>query len=65
FRPAIRDAASAILLVHNHPSGDSTPSREDKAVTDRLTQVGEMIGIRVLDHIIVAKQRCRSVLAER
>jgi DNA repair protein RadC len=65
FRAAIRDAASAILLVHNHPSGDSTPSREDKAVTDRLTQVGEMVGIRVLDHIIVAKERCRSVLAER
>lgn len=65
FRPAIRDSASAILLVHNHPSGDSTPSREDRAVTDRLTQVGEMIGIRVLDHIIVAKERCRSILAER
>jgi DNA repair protein RadC len=65
FRAAIRDAASAILLVHNHPSGDPTPSREDKAVTERLTQVGEVVGIRVLDHIIVAKERCRSVLAER
>jgi DNA repair protein RadC len=65
FRPAIRDAASAILLVHNHPSGDPTPSREDRAVTDRLSKVGEMIGIRVLDHIIVAKQRSLSVLAER
>lgn len=65
FRAAIRDAASAILLVHNHPSGDPTPSREDKAVTDRLTQVGEIVGIRVLDHIIVAKERCQSVLAER
>jgi DNA repair protein RadC len=65
FRAAIRDSASAILLVHNHPSGDPTPSREDRAVTDRLTQVGDMVGIRVLDHIIVAKERCRSVVAER
>jgi DNA repair protein RadC len=64
FRPAIRDSASAILLVHNHPSGDPTPSREDKAVTERLTKVGEMVGIRVLDHIIVAKERCISVSAE-
>jgi DNA repair protein RadC len=63
FRPAIRDSASAILLVHNHPSGDPTPSREDKAVTERLTQVGETVGIRVLDHIVVAKGKGRSVLA--
>ena len=65
FRAAIRDSASAILLVHNHPSGDPTPSREDRAVTDRLVQVGDVIGIRVLDHIIVAKERGRSVMAER
>ncbi len=65
FRAAIRDSASAILLVHNHPSGDPTPSREDKAVTDRLAQVGELVGIRVLDHIIVAKERGRSIMAER
>ncbi len=65
FRAAIRDSASAILLVHNHPSGDPTPSREDKSVTDRLTQVGDLVGIRVLDHIIVAKERGRSVMAER
>lgn len=65
FRPAIRDSASSILLVHNHPSGDPTPSREDRAVTDRLTQVGELIGIRVLDHIIVARERGRSILADR
>jgi DNA repair protein RadC len=51
------------LLVHNHPSGDPTPSREDKAVTERLTQVGELVGIRVLDHIVVAKEKGRSVLA--
>ncbi len=65
FRPAIRDSASAILLVHNHPSGDPTPSREDHAVTDRLTKVGELIGIRILDHIIVSKQRGLSIMADR
>ncbi len=55
FRPAIRDAASAILLVHNHPSGDPTPSREDRMVTDRLRQSGELLGIQVIDHIVVAR----------
>jgi DNA repair protein RadC len=64
FRPAIRDSASAILLVHNHPSGDPTPSREDIAVTDRLSKAGDLLGIRVLDHIVVARTSCRSVLAE-
>ena len=61
FRPAIRDAAAAVLLVHNHPSGDPTPSREDHAVTDRLTEAGKLIGIGVLDHIIVARERCQSL----
>lgn len=61
FRPAIRDSASAILLVHNHPSGDPTPSREDFQVTDQLTEAGKLLGITVLDHIIVAKERCLSI----
>lgn len=61
FRPAIRDAAAAVLLVHNHPSGDPTPSREDHAVTERLTDAGKLIGIVVLDHIVVARQRCLSI----
>jgi len=65
FRPAIRDAASAIILVHNHPSGDPTPSKEDHAVTKRLEQVGDVIGIKVLDHIVVARERCVSVLSVR
>jgi len=55
FRPAIRDAAASVLLVHNHPSGDPTPSNEDRAVTDRLKRAGEIIGIKVLDHIVVGK----------
>ena len=61
FRPAIKDAASSIILVHNHPSGDPTPSREDIAVTDRLTDVGKTVGIDVLDHIVLGREKCISV----
>jgi DNA repair protein RadC len=56
FRPALREAAAAIILVHNHPSGDPTPSREDREVTERLVHVGEILGIPVLDHVIVAER---------
>jgi DNA repair protein RadC len=52
FKPAILEGSSSILLSHNHPSGDSTPSSEDHAVTERLTKAGELLGIEVLDHII-------------
>jgi DNA repair protein RadC len=55
FREAIRRAAAAMLLVHNHPSGDPSPSQEDRAVTRRLQAAGELLGIRVLDHVIVAE----------
>jgi DNA repair protein RadC len=55
FRAAIADAAASILLIHNHPSGDPTPSREDRLVTDKLTEVGKIIGIKVLDHIVVGE----------
>ncbi|MCA9139991.1 MAG: hypothetical protein KDB00_24630 [Planctomycetales bacterium] len=61
FRPAIKDSSSAILLVHNHPSGDPTPSREDQTVTEHLTKVGTMVGITVLDHIVVAREGCVSI----
>jgi DNA repair protein RadC len=56
FRPALREAAAALVLVHNHPSGDPTPSREDREVTERLARAGEILGIRVLDHVIVAER---------
>ena len=52
FKPAIIQGSSAIILSHNHPSGDAEPSKEDRAVTDRLTEVGTILGITVLDHII-------------
>ena len=60
FQPAIKNAASSILLAHNHPSGDPTPSREDIAVTRRLAEVG----IDVLDHIVLGKGRCVSIQEE-
>lgn len=53
FKPAILGNAAAIILVHNHPSGDATPSAEDQAITARLKQVGDLIGIRVLDHVVI------------
>lgn len=53
FRAALLDSASSIILVHNHPSGDPTPSPEDRKVTDRLTEVGKMMGVEVLDHIVL------------
>ncbi len=61
FRPAIKDAASAILLVHNHPSGDPTPSPEDRKVTTRLESAGRIIGIDVLDHIVLGAFRSVSI----
>ena len=56
FRPALRASAAAVILVHNHPSGDPTPSAEDRSVTGRLARAGELLGIRVLDHVVVAER---------
>lgn len=56
FRPAIIASAAAVILVHNHPSGDPEPSEEDIALTGRLVQAGRILGIEVLDHVIVAKR---------
>lgn len=53
FRPAIRAGAASIIVCHNHPSGDPTPSGDDVALTRRLVQVGELVGIEVLDHLIL------------
>jgi DNA repair protein RadC len=57
FRPAIVESAAGVILVHNHPSGDPTPSVEDRAVTRQLSEVGRAIGIPVLDHVIVGEGR--------
>jgi DNA repair protein RadC len=53
FAPAVKDSAAATICIHNHPSGDPAPSREDRECTERLCQAGKIIGIRVLDHIVL------------
>jgi DNA repair protein RadC len=66
FKPAIRRNAAAILVVHNHPSGDPDPSPEDLAVTRAIVQAGKLLDIEVLDHIIIGQGRGRWVsLKER
>lgn len=57
FRAAISESAAALILVHNHPSGDPAPSREDREVTDQLSEAGRLIGIPVLDHVVVGDGR--------
>lgn len=61
FRPAVKDAAKAIIVVHNHPSGDPTPSAEDSAVTSRMEEAGKTLGIQLLDHIVVARNGAVSI----
>lgn len=57
FKEAISNTSASVVVAHNHPSGDPTPSREDIATTKRLCQAGELIGIEVLDHIIIGDNR--------
>ena len=55
FQTALISNAAAILLIHQHPTGDPTPSSEDISITRRLSEAGELMGIKVLDHIIVGE----------
>ncbi len=57
FRAAIVESAAAVILVHNHPSGDPAPSREDREVTEQLVSAGRLVGIPVLDHIVIGDGR--------
>jgi DNA repair protein RadC len=61
FRPAIQLGAAAVVVAHNHPSGDPTPSDEDRAVTRRLVQAGQLLGVPLVDHIVVGGQDWRSL----
>ncbi|MHB8156766.1 MAG: RadC family protein [Desulfocucumaceae bacterium] len=63
FKAAIKRSAAALVLVHNHPSGDPTPSREDREITGRLKEAGLLIGIEVLDHIIIGDKKFISLKA--
>ena len=65
FRTAIAIGSCAIVLAHNHPSGEPEPSSEDIALTERLKQAGEILGIRVLDHVVVAGDSFRSLAEVR
>lgn len=55
YKAALLSSAAAVLFLHNHPSGETTPSREDFEITRRLREAGELLGIRVLDHIIIGE----------
>jgi len=57
YNPVIRESAAAVIFVHNHPSGDPAPSPEDIQITRRLKEVGEVMGIRVLDHVVIGHGR--------
>jgi DNA repair protein RadC len=62
FRPLIREAASALVLVHNHPSGVAEPSREDVALSAHIASAGKLLGIALLDHVVVAAEGYVSLL---
>ena len=55
FEPAVKNLAAQIILAHNHPSGNSSPSKDDLEITKRLVEAGKILGIEVIDHIIVSK----------
>ncbi len=57
FQAALRAGAAAVVLAHNHPSGDASPSADDRQVTERMVDVGVLCGIEVLDHVVVGHQR--------
>ena len=61
FKAAIRRNATALIVVHNHPSGDPTPSPDDQAVTRALVQAGKLLDLEVLDHIIIGQGRSVSM----
>jgi DNA repair protein RadC len=56
FKRAIQESAYGIILVHNHPSGDPSPSENDIEVTEKLIEVGELLGVKVIDHVIVGRE---------
>ncbi len=62
FAPALTEAAAAVILVHNHPSGDPTPSPADREITRQLVDAGRLLGIPVRDHVVVGNGRFASFL---
>jgi len=64
FREALLEPAAGVILIHNHPSGNPSPSEEDLRITKQLVEAGRLLGIRVYDHIILAGESCRSLADE-
>ncbi|MBI5196340.1 MAG: DNA repair protein RadC [Nitrospirae bacterium] len=62
FRHAIKEAAASVIFIHNHPSGDPSPSKNDIEITGRLIETGRIVGINVLDHVIVTDERYVSIM---
>ena len=65
FQTAVKKGVNAVILVHNHPSGDPTPSQADRTTTDQLVQAGRILGIQVLDHIVIGDGRYVSLKQQR
>jgi DNA repair protein RadC len=65
FAPALMARAAAVIVVHNHPSGDPTPSPEDHRVTQQLKAAGDVLGIRVLDHLVIGNPGWQRIDVER
>ena len=63
YRPAVQTGAAGVIIAHNHPSGDPTPSIADLAITHRLAEAGDMVGIPLLDHLIIGANRYSSLAA--
>jgi DNA repair protein RadC len=61
FRPLVRMAATGGIVVHNHPSGDPTPSEDDVALTRRLRAAGDLVGIPIVDHVVIGHGAFRSI----
>ncbi len=64
FKEAIKESANSVIFIHNHPSGDPSPSPDDLRVTEILVEAGRIIGIKVLDHVIIGEGRYRSLLSK-
>lgn len=56
FRALLREAAAGVVFVHNHPSGEPSPSADDVALTERLRRAGELLGVKVLDHVVIGRE---------
>lgn len=65
FGPAVHLQATALVVAHNHPSGDPTPSSDDNAVTDRLREAGDLLGVKLLDHLVLGDRTFHSYASGR